>query len=384
MSPRFNELQKQNSHGRVITTRFWQIRVVFHHEADIPGQEQKDLQTILLSERFYIVIYTEVYGMKTGRELFMMLKLITTLLIAITALSSAVANAGDSFMPRLNLIPGDSYLCTMDMSTHIKQNIGGRDQAIDQDLTTVWDYSIQSKDENGDYEIAIKYLRVKSTQKSGLQTVSFDSDDSSEYVDPSMIGYKILVGSELRMRLTPAGKVTELSGFDKVLDRIIEELNIPESPQRDKTIEGIRGQFGENALRQSIEQMTIIYPDDPVTTGQSWNISYEMNFGLPMRVESVCTLLSREDGIADIDLVSTIGSNPNSEDIDMGMFTLRYDIEGSQKGLINLDEESGLPVKSDIGQKFTGTVSVSGANDLEEDNWPISGDGRVVITFKKR
>jgi len=199
-----------------------------------------------------------------------------------------------------------------------------------------------------------------------------------------MIGYKILVGSELRMRLTPAGKVMELSGFDKVLDRIIEELNIPESPQRDKTIEGIRGQFGENALRQSIEQMTIIYPDDPVTTGQSWNISYEMNFGLPMRVESVCTLLSREDSIADIDLVSTIGSNPNSEDIDMGMFTLRYDIEGSQKGLINLDEESGLPVKSDIGQKFTGTVSVSGANDLEEDNWPISGDGRVVITFKKR
>ena len=187
MSLQFNELQKQNSRSRVITTRFWQIRVVFHHEADIPGQEQKDLKTILLSERFYIVIYTEVYGMKTGRELFMKRKLVTTSIIAITSLSFTVASAGDLFQPRLNLIPGDNYLCTMDMSTHIKQNIGGREQAIDQDLTTVWDYGILSKDENGDYEISIKYLRVKSTQKSGLQTVSFDSDDSSEYVDPSRI-----------------------------------------------------------------------------------------------------------------------------------------------------------------------------------------------------
>jgi len=351
---------------------------------DILGQEQKDLQTILLSGRFYIVIYTEVYGMKKGREIFMIRKLVATLIIAITSLSFTVVNAGESFKPRLNLNPGDSYLCTMNMTTHIKQSIGGREQAIDQDLTTVWDYGVRSRYENGDYEISIKYLRVKSTQKSGLQTVSFDSDDSSEYVDPSMVGYRILVGSELQMRLTPAGKVSELSGFEKVLDRIIDELNIPDSPQRDKTIEGIRRQFGGDALRQSIEQMTIIYPDEPVATGESWNISYEMNFGFPMIVESVCTLLSREDGIADIDLVSTIRSNPNSEDIDMGMFSLRYDIEGSQKGLIELDEESGLPVKSDIGQDFTGTVSVSGATDLQEDNWPISGDGRVVITFEKQ
>ena len=135
--------------------------------------------------------------MKTGRELFMKRKLVTTSIIAITSLSFTVASAGDLFQPRLNLIPGDSYLCTMDMSTHIKQNIGGREQAIDQDLTTVWDYGILSKDENGDYEISIKYLRVKSTQKSGLQTVSFDSDDSSEYVDPSKMRSPVRISTSV-------------------------------------------------------------------------------------------------------------------------------------------------------------------------------------------
>jgi hypothetical protein len=180
-----------------------------------------------------------------------------------------------------------------------------------------------------------------------------------------MIGYKILVGSELNMRLTPSGKVVELSGFEKIIDEIIEELNIPESPERDNIIKGLRKQFGDEALRQSIEQMTIIYPGMPVLTGDTWNISYE-------------------DGIADIDLVSAIRSNPNSEGIDMGMFSLDYDVEGNQKGLIKLDEVSGLPVNSNIEQNFSGTVSVLGATDLEEDNWPISGDGRVLIMFERQ
>jgi hypothetical protein len=103
-----------------------------------------------------------------------------------------------------------------------------------------------------------------------------------------------------------------------------------------------------------------------------------------MIIESDCTLLSRKDGIADIDLVSAIRSNPNSEGIDMGMFSLDYDVEGNQKGLIKLDEVSGLPVNSNIEQNFSGTVSVLGATDLEEDNWPISGDGRVLIMFERQ
>jgi hypothetical protein len=321
---------------------------------------------------------------KTAREKIMTRKIPAILIITVIPLFFKPLSAEDSFNPQLNLQPGESYLCTMQMETHVRQTIEGREQAIDQDLTIVWDYVIQSKDDSGEYDILVKYSRIKSKQKFGLQTVKFDSEDESEYIDPSMIGYKVLVGSELNMRLTPSGKVVELSGFEKIIDEIIEELNIPNSPERDNIIRGLRKQFGDEALRQSLEQMTIIYPGMPVLTGDTWNISYEMDYGFPMIIESDCTLISREDGIANIDLVSAIRSNPNSEGIDMGMFSLDYDIEGNQKGLIKLDEVSGLPLNSNIEQNFTGTVSVSGTTDLEEDNWPISGDGRVIITFKRQ
>jgi hypothetical protein len=308
----------------------------------------------------------------------------TTIVIATAIFLNSSSIAENPVKPELNLVPGEKYKCTMEMSKRVKQTIEGEEQIMEQSLIIVWDYNILKKNDAGEYSISAEYSRIKSSQKFGMQTVEFDSDDPSEYIDPSMIGYKALVGMELKMDMTPRGKVERLSGFEEIIDKIIDDLKIPESPQRDEIIKGIRSQFGDEAMRQSFEQMTVFYPDRPVDIGDSWNSDFSMDVGFPMLVESDYTMLSRKGGIADIDVVSTVRSSPGSEGIDMGLFSLIYDIEGSQKGLIKLDESSGLPVRSDIEQSFSGTVSVSETDDLEERSWPISAEGRVVITFEKQ
>ncbi len=292
--------------------------------------------------------------------------------------------AQDPISPELNLVPGTSFVCSMEMSKRVQQTIAGEEQRMEQNLLLVWDYDIISKNDAGNYEISAKYSRIKSSQRFGLQTVEFNSDKMPDYLDPSLIGYKHLVGSELRMEVTPEGKVKRLDGFQAIIDKVIDELNIPESPQRNEIISGLRNQFGDEAMRQSFEQMTAFYPDGPVDTGDSWHTDASMNVGFPVIFETDYTLLSREDGIANIDVVSRVRSDPKSEGIDMGMFSLTYDITGDQKGLIKMDEASGLPVKSDFLQTFSGTVAVSGAPDLEEKSWPISAEGQVIIIFERK
>ena len=294
------------------------------------------------------------------------------------------AYAENSVNPRLTLIPGENYICNMEMSKRVKQTIGGTEQVMEQNLKIAWDYDILSKNDAGNYEISAKFSRIKSLQKFGMQTVEFDSDNLPEYIDPSMMGYKLLVGSELEMEMTPEGKVKGLSGFEEIIDKIIENLNIPESPQRDEIIKGLRDQFGNEVMRQSFEQMTVFYPGRPVVVGDSWHNDFTIDVGFPMVVESDYTLVSRENGIADINVASVIRSNPNSEGIDMGVFSLIYEIEGDQKGRIRLDESSGLPVQSDIQQSFSGTVSVSETSDFQERSWPISAEGRVLISFERK
>lgn len=314
-----------------------------------------------------------------------MIRKISKITVVIILLSLfAPLQAQDPITPKLNLVPGTGFVCSMEMNKRVQQTIAGEDQRMEQNLLLVWDYDILSRNDAGNYEISAKYSRIKSSQRFGLQTVEFDSDNMPDYIDPSLIGYKILVGSELRMEVTPAGKVKRLDGFQAIIDKVIDELNIPESPQRDEIINGLRKQFGDEAMRQSFEQMTAFYPDRPVDTGDSWHTDAAMNVGFPVIFETDYTLLSRKDGIADIDVVSRVRSDPNSEGIDMGMFSLTYNISGDQKGLIKMDEASGLPVKSDFLHTFSGTVEVSGATDLEEKSWPTSTEGQVTITFDRK
>ena len=314
-----------------------------------------------------------------------MIRKISQIAVIIIILSICTPlSAENPIRPKLNFAPGASYLCSMEMNKQVKQTIDGEEQRMEQNLLLVWDYDILAKNDAGNYEISARYARIKSSQRFGMQKVEFDSDNMPDYIDPSMIGYKILVGSEITMEVTPEGKVKRLDGFQEIIDKIIDELNIPDSRQRNEIISGLQKQFGDEAMRQSFEQMTAFYPENPVDTGDSWHTDIAMDVGFPVIVESDYTMLSRKDGIADIDVLSIVRSNPNSEGIDMGLFSLSYDIEGDQKGLIKMDEVSGLPVKSDIRLKFSGTVEVSGAPDLEEKSWPISTEGQVIIAFDRQ
>lgn len=294
------------------------------------------------------------------------------------------AHAEEPIFPSLNFAPGDSFTFSMEMNRKIRQSIGGNEQMMEQSITMIWDYDVLSKDENGDFHILARPSRIKSSQKVGMQVIEFDSDNPGGYVDPSMAGFKAMIGAELRMTVAPSGKVLDLEGFEGIIDKVIEDLKIPDSPQRNQIIKGLQNQFGDEAMRSSFEQITSFYPEKPVKIGDSWHNSLTLDVGFPMVIESDYTLVSSDSGIADINVISAISSNPNSEGIDMGAFSLIYDIKGDQSGTIKMDEQSGLPLSSDMRQQFSGTVSVSDAPDLQERSWPISADGNMVVTFKKR
>ncbi len=285
---------------------------------------------------------------------------------------------------KLNLTPGDNYVCVMDMSQRVTQTIEGEKQVMEQSNLVVWDYNILSKDNDGNFEIMAKYARIKSSQKLGFQSVEFDSDNPPDYLDQSTAGFKALIGSELNLKLSANGKVLSVDGFEEMLDKIVKELNIPDTPQKTEVMANLRNQFGEEALRQSFEQMTAFYADKPIDIGEVWHNDISIESGFPMAIESDLTLASRENAVSEINIVSKLKSDPGSEGIDMGLFTLYYAIDGEQKGLIKMDEASGLPIKSDIEQSFSGTVTVKNAHDIEEQSWPISAEGRIVITFEKQ
>ena len=305
------------------------------------------------------------------------------LLIILSITLNASAQDQGRLDLNLNLEAKSSYLCVMELNQNVAQTTGGHDQTLRQELLMSWRYDVIETNDNGDIDLKLTYTRIKVKQDFGFQSSEYDSESPPDYIEPSMRGYGAVVGSELGVKMSKKGRIIELRGVDSLLDKMIEDLNLPDLPAKNEMIASMRSQFGEDAVRQALEQITGFYPESPVNTGDKWTSEKLVSTGFPMKVVDNFTLRSRKDGVAGIDVSSEITSSPDSDGVQMGPVRIFYDIAGSHNGSIEVDESTGLPIKSEINMSLSGTVRASGIPDEEPQSWPISTDGRAVVTFEK-
>jgi hypothetical protein len=294
-------------------------------------------------------------------------------------------NAADKLTLKLNLEPEQIYIYTMDVNQTRIQTVDGEKQSLSQEMLEVWNYYVIKHERSGDMNLKLTYKRVKVSQNYDDQNTAFDSDNPPEYLDPSMKGLSTMPGTVLMVRMTSDGKVAKIEGVDAMLDKMIAAMALPDSGQKKAVIADLRKQWGTEALKQSIEQITSFYPESPIVVGDKWNNSFDITSGgLPMHISSQYTYNSDSSGIAIIDAASDISSDSASSAVKMGLLTMAYQINGTQTGTIEVDEVTGLPSKSKLDMHYDGTVTVSGVPDEPAQSWPISADGTVLVTFVRQ
>ena len=101
-----------------------------------------------------------------------------------------------------------------------------------------------------------------------------------------------------------------------------------------------------------------------------------------MSLESTYTLKDRKSGIAVIDVVSKISTNPAGKPMQVGPMTMTYEISGDRKGQLEIDEASGWTVSSRYTQQIAGTIKAEGGPQGTM-SFPISGTIITRIESKK-
>lgn len=284
---------------------------------------------------------------------------------------------------KLKLKAMTSYNCVMETEQDIVQTVNDQDRKLGQEMLQSWRYDVVGVNDDGGIELRLTCSRIKISQNYGFQTSEYDSDSPPDYIEPFMRGYGVLVGSELLITVTPKGRVTEIVGADSLFERIIAELDLPDSPRKDEIIDGMRNQFGETAMRQSIEQIFGYFPESAVVTGQEWSSEKQISSGIPLRVVDDYTLKTRQGGIAFIDVTSAVTSHPQGRPVQLGPVEMIYEVQGSHRGFVKVDELTGLPLESEIRMDLSGTVKASGVEDEDQEIWPMRSTGSVRVAFEK-
>jgi hypothetical protein len=264
------------------------------------------------------------------------------------------------------------------MNQQVNQTVMGMTQDLDQTMQTIYRFDVTEVDEEGVALVKWTQESILLRQQGPMGTIEYDSSDSAAASTPLVQGYAAMVGKEFRARIAPTGAVTDVQGFDAVLEELLTEMPLGEGQQAEAVRESLRGQIGDEAMADMLTSTLAIYPTEPVGVGDSWSRRVEISTGFPVITETTWTLKERRNGRAVIDVQSTVSANPEAPPLQMGAMAIRIELAGDQSGTIEVDEATGWIVRGDVQQRLSGEASLTGAPEMEGLTWPMKVTGTIT------
>ncbi len=267
--------------------------------------------------------------------------------------------AAEKTQYRLKFETGKEYY----MQTITEQQIS--DPTVDQEQTTVMTVGTGAKldvnkiDANGNAQVTYTYKWIKIGIKGATEEKVYDSSKKDSTVPKELQWFSPLLEESLLLTITPEGRISEIKELEKVRSNVRQKL--PQGPLKEIAMSSLNRWLDEQSLSESIENSIAIYPDKPVGVGDSWSRNVTYSSKSEMIFENKWTLRERKNGVAIIEVASTIKPNPQAKPTEMGSpgMTSSSEFSGNQKGIIEIQESTGLIIKSKITQQMSGQNTIT-------------------------
>lgn len=279
----------------------------------------------------------------------------------------------DAVSLKMNWAEGDSFRYVQTLDQTITQKIQGREQEIDQKQVMTFRYDVRG-DTNAGRVIGVTMERIQQDQSMQGQQFSYDSDQPEQGNHPASAAFQKLVGRSYDIVMTPEGQVEEVRGLDEIYDDLAEG-----NPKQRQLL---KEHFGEDAIKQMINQMFQVHEGKPRTVGETWSHSLSMTKPIPMVMNLDFTLESIEGDDVNITIDSTVEPNEEAPPMEMGPMTMRYMIEGEQSGNLIFSRSDQFIRSQEYEQHFEGTMHMEGSPAGPQEV-PIQIDGTYKMEGEK-
>ncbi|MFO7898326.1 MAG: DUF6263 family protein [Planctomycetota bacterium] len=291
---------------------------------------------------------------------------------------------GKKVFLRLRLKRGQVYRVKTTMDQDITQKLpaqlGGQKQEIEQAMGMTYSFKVKDVDADGVMSCEVTYEAMQYKMKAPMMTVEYDSEDPPENVPMAARGFAAMVGQSFQAKFTPLGKTTELTGLDKIFDRVIEKMELPEGPMRKNIEKQLKTQFGDEAMKHTMARLTgLLFPEKAVGVGDSWKETVSVARPVALTMEQTMTLKKREEGVATVEVDTKVSPCPDAEPMKMGTVTMSYELKGTQTGTVTIDESTGWTTGGKLKQDLKGTMLMTGIPNAGELKIPMLMKSSVTL-----
>jgi len=236
----------------------------------------------------------------------------------------------------------------------ITQEFMGQQQTIDMTIGVIQKLDVLDVDGQGNMQIRRTYTWAKFKQASPMMpAVDYDSSQQTTLAAGAE-GFAALVGQSYTTKMSPQGKVLEITGMEQLAEAVRKKA--PAAPSQGP--DALSTFLDKEAVRQMTESATAIYPEKPIEPGDSWTRTQVIKQGFAMITDSKWTLQKREGGVATIAATASVKADPNGAPMQTQGMAMKMDLSGSQEGTIQMDEATGL-VRANRGrQQLKGQINI--------------------------
>lgn len=199
-------------------------------------------------------------------------------------------------------------------------------------------------------------LVLKSSEK-GREDI-IDASNGQNSFDPIEKILGNIIGKSLTVTID-SGKVIDVDGSQAIMSDILKSVETSNVQIRKRVEEQVSNLVGETFIKNSVLEMFGFYPDSAIHVDQSWKQKSLHSAGVDYEINTVYTLSSIRNGIAQIDVSGNIEA-PKNSDPHPGNYQYSSNIRGDQQGYIKLDTLSGVLTEARNTSTISGTINVMG------------------------
>jgi hypothetical protein len=173
-----------------------------------------------------------------------------------------------------SLKKGETYVVEQTAKQLIIQQIEGVTHELENTINGKMEFKVaEVKDDL--YEIDMVFLDLGMRMNSSLQgeLMNVDAKEVIEGDTQSRI-FNSLLNYPVRLTLARSGDVLSVQGGDSLISKMTKASGITDEVSKNALEESLRSEFGSEALSNSFEQMTYIYPEAKDTILSNWANEY--------------------------------------------------------------------------------------------------------------
>lgn len=245
----------------------------------------------------------------------------------------------------------DVFTIKQEAKQVITQKLDGAEHELTNEIEGVLEFRVLGEEDNN-YEIALTFkdlnLKMVSSIQGELMNVA-----AKEIVEGDMQSniFNSLLGHPIQMTLSRNGHILKVKGGDSLVAKMAQASGLEDEFSLNMMKKSLEKEFGSEALSNSYEQMTYLYPQQQVKPGDTWKNEYSGK----LSTKNTWTLETIEDASAEI-----MGKAEVTMDITEPATTMN--LIGTQDTHITTDLKSGFikTMKVEGESEGTGTMAQLG------------------------